>query len=436
MGRVQTGYVYLAAGSFYVRYWDTESLSDGNSGRVQRSELLCAGPDGKYLSQKQGGIPCTLDAKGEKYSVKKVRGKRVLSSDLKLVLTTFMADENARQANAKSAATQKDMRIVDFWEQVYLSYCETIVTLTSLPRKKPSTMKGYRQLWRLHLKPHFKETTLREYEPYMGTQFLRTLTDTQSKTTIRHIKALGSAIFKHAVNEQRIKVNPWHDVQMPDDAIAPESTKHYTIAEAEIMINALVDHLDCQLILAFSCFLGMRPGEIAALRWEDFDSEYVHIRRSVFEGEVTTPKTPESIAPLPLIEQVNIPLKLWWEKSGKPREGWVFESRKGTPIDLHNVISRIIIPHVNGKKKCIPCDRTPNKSGATWKSLYAGRRGACTAVIEATNGNYAVGQALLRHKSMKTTLDVYKKQITPGAFKEGMLLYQQKALTAKNADSK
>jgi hypothetical protein len=44
--------------------------------------------------------------------------------------------------------------------------------------------------------------------------------------------------------------------------------------------------------------------------------------------------------------------------------------------------------------------------------------------IEATNGNYAVAQALLRHKSMTTTLTVYKKQITPDAFRAGMKLLQ------------
>ena len=41
---------------------------------------------------------------------------------------------------------------------------------------------------------------------------------------------------------------------------------------------------------------------------------------------------------------------------------------------------------------------------------------AAAAVIEATGGNYAVAQALLRHKSMTTTLNAYKKQITPAGF--------------------
>src|SRR5207302_11250363 len=145
-----------------------------------------------------------------------------------------------------------------------------------------------RQIWNQHLKPHFGKLTLQEYEPAIGTQFLQTLTGTQNKNTIRHIKALASSIFKRAVNENRVKVNPWHDVQMPDDAIDGRATEHYTWEEAENVISALVEHVDCQFIVALACFLGLRPGEIAGLRWEDFDEEYVHIRRSVVRGKVGT----------------------------------------------------------------------------------------------------------------------------------------------------
>lgn len=50
---------------------------------------------------------------------------------------------------------------------------------------------------------------------------------------------------------------------------------------------------------------------------------------------------------------------------------------------------------------------------------------ACTAVIEAAGGNYAVAQALLRHKTMDTTLRVYKKQITPQGLLAGMKQFQK-----------
>ena len=38
-------------------------------------------------------------------------------------------------------------------------------------------------------------------------------------------------------------MNPWHDVQMPDDAIEADPTQHYTLEEAEDIISALVDRV-------------------------------------------------------------------------------------------------------------------------------------------------------------------------------------------------
>lgn len=102
MRRVQAGYVYEAAGSFYVRYWDNEILADGNSQRVQRSSLpsLLLKADHKGEYDPKGG-PWTKDAKGEPYSLRKMCGKRVLSAKLRILLDGFMAQENARQANGK-----------------------------------------------------------------------------------------------------------------------------------------------------------------------------------------------------------------------------------------------------------------------------------------------------------------------------------------------
>lgn len=384
MGRIQRGYIYVASGSFYVRFWTSE-IVDGEPQRVQRSEKLCEKTD-KYYSPK--------------------------SKAVKLLRDEFMNRHN-QQDGKRAVNRAADMTVVEFWDSVYLPYIETPVPLTGQPRKKPSTVRGYKQIWRLHLKPHFRKVTLQEYEPSRGTQFLDSLTGTQNKTTIRHIKALGCSIFKRAVAEERIKVNPFHDVQMPEDAIEGSPTQHYTWEEAENMVAALVDHVDCQLIIALACFLGLRPGEIAGLKWEDFDSEQVHIRRSVVFGKVGTPKTAESVASVPLLDRVRVPLELWWAKSGKPTEGWLFPSGVNPRHSLANYVNRIIRPTLAAK-------------GIPWKKggLYCGRRGACTEAIEKTNGNYAIAQALLRHKRMTTTLNVYKKQITPDAFKAGMKMLE------------
>jgi len=409
----QQGSIYLRKGAWHLKYRTTE-LKNGTPERVHKTVRLCA------KNGQQHHKLCTQ--KGEHRTKKSVEG----------VWDSVMQEVRAAQGERNP---EQDMPVSVFWETRFVPYCEEIMKTgprAGQSRKRPSTMRGYQQIWRQHLKAHFGVISLQEYEPRVGRQFLRSLTAKQGKTTLKHIKAVACSIFKLAVDDEKIKVNPWHDVGMPDDAVASESTKHYTLAEAEDMVSALVDHVDCQLIVALSCFLGLRPGEIAALKWEDFDSENVHIRRAVVRGHVDIPKTKESIAPLPLIDQVRVPLELWRQKSGKS-EGYVFESRNGTPVDLHNVISRIIIPHVNGGRNCVPCDKTPEASGVTWKGLYAGRRGACTATIEATGGNYAIAQALLRHKSMTTTLNVYKKQITPDAFKAGMKLLQAAASNSKQS---
>ena len=65
-----------------------------------------------------------------------------------------------------------------------------------------------------------------------------------------------------------------------------------------------------------------------------------------------------------------------------------------------------------------------------WKTLYAGRRYAATAVIEANNGNLAIGQALLRHKSQITTAVFYKKAVTPETLRNGMKLLESASKAA------
>jgi integrase len=415
---MQDGSLYAVGDTCYLKYYIIE---DGE--RVHKTLQLCKRSDVHDWWKKRGKWGYSSAVRElQRETMDKIRASAKAAEVAALALTR--------------KATPGEMRVVDFWEQHYLPYIEAIVPLTGQPRRKASTTRGFRQIWNQHLRTHFATTCLKDYEPAMGKRFLRSLTATQGKTTLKHIKALAGSLFGYAVDEEFIKVNPWHDVKIPDDAIESAATAHYTLPEVETIVSSLVAHVDAQLVVTLACFLGLRPGEIAALKWEDFDDDTVSIRRSVVRGIVGTPKTPESLATLPLPVQVKIPLELWRRKSQSEsvsektgREGYVFESKNGTPVDLHNMISRVIIPHVNGGRKCVVCDKTPKASGAKWKSLYAGRRCAATAIIEENNGNLAIGQALLRHKSQITTATFYKKAVTPQALRNGMKMLE---LAAKN----
>jgi len=391
MARHQRGYIYEASGAFHVRHYVTEII-DGQPKRVQRSHRLCA------KNRNTGhGSPSAMAV-------------RSLCED-------FMRTINEREHTSQHLA--QDLMVVTFWENAYLPYCEKEWKGTGM---RASTVAGYKQLWKLHLKNHFGTHTLQGYTSDLARKFLSSLKTKQGKNTLKHIRALASAMFSEAIERGLRNDNPWH-VKLPKDCKESKATQHYTMEEAENLISALVEHVDAQLVLALSCFLGLGPAEIAGLQWGDIDKDWIHIRRNKpVHGKVGPPKTAERMAPVPIIYHVRVPLKLWRAKCEDAHgDNWVI-------ADLPNMLNRVILPHVRGLKECVRCGTTPKASTVTWKGLYAGRRGAVTAIVEATNGNYAVAQAIARHKSMTTTLNVYKKQITKQGLLAGMEQFQ-KSLT-------
>src|SRR4029077_12429885 len=220
-----------------------------------------------------------------------------------------LAADHMKPVNATTAPVN-EQTITAFWEKTYLPFAEENL--------RASTVHGYKQIWGQHLKTHFGPMPLKDYKTHMGSLFLTSLAKTLGRHTIQHIRSLASGIFAHAVNVGVIESNPWHDVKVLGKMIEPGETEHYTVEEAENIISALVEHVDCQLIVALAFFLGLRPGEIQGLRVEDIDSvpdeqglRWIHIRRAVARNVVGETKTTSSVASLPLIAPVLIPLNLW-----------------------------------------------------------------------------------------------------------------------------
>ncbi len=387
---------------------------------TQRTVLLCERDDRFTWSRKEGR-PWSFS--------KAVRQLQREKMDAVRAAAKAEADAMASEGQPKPPS---EMLITEFYDTAYLPWLTEVVAVTGQPRRKASTIHGFKQIWGQHLSKHFAGKTLGEYRAKDGQRFLDSLCDTHRKNSIKHVKALASSIFSLAVKREIIAANPFSDVAIPEGAV-DGVTLHYTLEEAEDIISALVEHPDAQLVIALACFLGLRPAEIAGLQWEDFDGRHVHIRRNVIRGEVGTLKTLESAAPLPYrnVPAVALALEAWSHaviRDGKQLAGWVFASESGTPADLHNLVNRVIRPHVEGaafKQKgksipCVRCGKVVAGSRIAWKGLYAGRRGAGTAVIERNNGNIHAGQGLLRHKSASTTLQFYKKAITPQALEDAI----------------
>ena len=86
----------------------------------------------------------------------------------------------------------------------------------------------------------------------------------------------------------------------------------------------------------------------------------------------------------------------------------MFQDRRGEPRDMNEYARRVIKPLVPG-----------------WKGLYSGRRGCATALVELT-GDVLAAQGMLRHKSMATLFEHYKRD-TPAATVNGMKLLAKAA---------
>ena len=381
MGRLQRGHIYEASGAFYVRYYISK-IVEGKKERVQRSERLCF-KDHKYYAPN--------------------------AKSVKLLRDRFMLTINEQDP---LRLNQQEITVADYWEQTYQPYINENL--------RPSTVSGYQQIWRQHLQAHFADESLRSYRTYMGSKFLTALAKKVGRRTLAHIRSLACGIFTHAVNTGFLESNPWHDVKILGKIKAPKATAHYTLQEVENIISALVDHLDCQLLVALAFFLGLRPGEINGLQWSDVDKDWLHIRRAVVRGRVGETKTAESVATLPLIQPVKDIFALWHQKSGHPADGWVFPNSFGRPMDLRELVRRKIIPALKEKK-------------IAWKSLYAGRRGAGTVLTELT-GSAIAAQQILRHKNLAVTTGFYVKQM-PEAGLRGMRLLEQAASGAKPGGS-
>jgi hypothetical protein len=126
------GTIYEYSGSFYVRYSVGTTLSEksGKLRPVQKTHRLCEKSD-KF------------------YSIKAAAVKR-------------LRDEFMLTVTHRQQLSGEDMSVAAFWEQRYLPYCKEVLQLTGRPRKKPSTIRGYKQIWHQHLKSHFRNITLQE----------------------------------------------------------------------------------------------------------------------------------------------------------------------------------------------------------------------------------------------------------------------------------
>jgi integrase len=353
MTRYQDGHIYEAFNAFHVRYYQTEII-DGQPKRVQKSRKLC-----------------DKDQKHHSCACKPVRK----------LCEEFMSKINAQTG----AQPDPNVTVADFWENTYLPFVQE--------KKRHSTVYGYKKLWASHLQGHFGTRTLSEYRTADGYKYLESLTKSLGRNSLQHVRSLASGIFTRAVNLGLIDVNPWSAVRLQESR-APEPTVAYTLDQTIAILKALSGRVDAALVFSLAAFLGMRPSEIAGLRWEDVTEEHLQIKQAVVRGIAGDTKTPQSQRTLPLLEPVRSLIGAYREQCAGISTGWLFTGRTGQPVKMESFLKHAIMPAVR-------------KAGLPWHGLYAARRACATNLVTLT-GNVNAAHMVLGN-SLAVAMKAYIK---------------------------
>jgi integrase len=314
--REQSGYIYKRGGWWVLRY--RENVVD--NGQVRRRQLA------KQIEQ----------VKPEHMRLK--RPPPEIEDAASAILLPI---------NSNAYTPEATQSLGQFVENVYLVNLET--------QKRASTAKGYRARWASQLKPRCESCRLRDFRTSDAQRILSDIArenPTLRRSTLHHLRSLLSAIFKHAIQQGYLNgPNPIREVGIPT---APEGEETYAYSLEEELRMLLYLPQPAYAIVAPAAFSGLRRSELAGALWENYEGNELMVTRSIWEGHVNEPKTRRSKAPVPVIPALARILNAYREQCGNPTSGPMFksESQAGTPLNMNNVLNRMILPALNRCEVC------------------------------------------------------------------------------------
>ena len=363
----QRGYVFRAGDWWYIKYRDTVIDTDQHSSTFNQTvrkqlvkRLVTVAPEDQRL-------------KRPPQSVERA------------------AEEFLRPLNEGSVTPESTQTLVHFVENVYFPY--------AAQQKRASTLKTDRNRWKTHLRPRCAEVRLREFRTVTGEHLLQEIArqNDLSKATLKQLKSLLSAIFKHAKRQGFLDgVNPVQDVSIPK-ARKSEPTHAYSLEELERMLAVLDER--AAAMVAVAGFAGLRRSEIQGLRWSDYNGSSLRVQRSVWEGILDETKTDASNGSVPVIGALARRLDTYRTRLRAERQpdSPIFAASNGKPLRLNNILGSHILPVLKA-------------AGIDFHGWHAFRRGLATNLHDLGIDDHTI-KAILRHSSVTGTQRSYIKSL-------------------------
>jgi integrase len=263
-----------------------------------------------------------------------------------------------------------------------------------------STKKGYAVYLRRWIVPHWGRYELCNIRTIEVESWLRRLP--LAKSSCAKIRNVMSVLFNHACRYEFFDRNPIRLVRQ--GAKRKTAPNVLTPNEIKMLVNGLELREKTLVLLAAST--GLRQSELFGLKWGDinFDDKTIYVTRSIVCGVVGPCKTESSQKAVPVHPLIVETLLKWRERQPyrKP-DNWVFASRRcrgRKPYWGQAILRKFIRP------KAQELGIQKRFGWHTFRHTYS-------TLLRSVGTEFKVTQELLRHSSLRSTLDVYTQAITP-----------------------
>ena len=210
---------------------------------------------------------------------------------------------------------------------------------------KPSTAKSYRSMVAEHLKPAFgayrsDRFTLGVLEAWRAGVAARISAGTLAPKFYVNLRNLLHAIVEWARHPERRYLA--HDplaglprIRLPRGKKRP----HFEPAQVLELLRVATETPPDDTIVKVALLSGLRRGELFALKWSDVDAGaghgggQLHVRRSIYQGAITTPKTEDSDRVVDVPQGLLDDLAVYRAMHPPIGDGFIFRQTSGRPLD-------------------------------------------------------------------------------------------------------
>jgi integrase len=263
-----------------------------------------------------------------------------------------------------------------------------------------STRRNYEFNLRKWIIPRWGDYELGEVRTIEVESWLRSLP--LARSSCAKIRNLMSVLFNHAWRHELFDRNPIKLVRQSSKRRAAPNV----LAPAEIKL--LLDHLDLRerTLVLVAASTGLRQSELFALKWGDIDFSQgtMNVTRSIAYGIVGRCKTEASQKPVPVHSVLAEELTQWRDRCRyREPDDWVFanEYHRGRHPYWGQAILRGIIRPV--------AERIGIKKWIGWHTF----RHTYSTLLRSVGTEFKVMQELMRHSSLRSTIDIYTQAVTP-----------------------